>query len=252
MAYKVCGFTNCECMCGEGQVFGDNITLNEALNLFMELSNDPNSLDFSELDEYLSNEYFGDEGELDGLSYGGHITVYETASTDGDWDREIVSVRIERDILNNRNTIGSVWFGEEIGAYEQNLYEFYRAVKKALSPDASGDVEISASCYSEKEDASVGFGISFDPEEKTLISLDLDWIDIGMSESFWENYQEFEPGVEKADNLRKTNPTLSWEEAMFQVFGHFSIVFTIGGRDLDLNLKLNIDESMYYLLKECF
>lgn len=47
--------------------------------------------------------------------------------------------------------------------------------------------EISAYCYSEKESVGIGFGLSFDSSEDSIETIGCDWINIGMSESFWEN-----------------------------------------------------------------
>lgn len=65
------------------------------------------------------------------------------------------------------------------------------------------EINIMAYCYSEKEEVSIGFGTSFSSEDSIDI-IDTEWIDVGMSESFWENHQEFEPGIVKANQLIKT------------------------------------------------
>ena len=110
------------------------------------------------------------------------------------------------------------------------------------------EIEISAYCYSEKEDAGIGFGFSCD-EGDSMNALDTELIEIGLSESFWENYFEFEPGIEKAKQLLIDNQNLTLREALFAVFGHFAIVYTIGEEESELNLDINVDEVMYKMLE---
>lgn len=81
--------------------------------------------------------------------------------------------------------------------------------------------EIIACCYSEKEDVGIGFGTSFDSDEESLDTLDTEWIDVGMSESFWENHFEFEPGIKKAKQLIQSNSHLTFRQALYTVFGDF-------------------------------
>ena len=76
------------------------------------------------------------------------------------------------------------------------------------------EIQIMACCYSEKEDVSIGFGTSFDSDSELLDELDTEWIDVGMSESFWENHFEFEPGIEKAKKLADCNSELSFAQAL--------------------------------------
>jgi hypothetical protein len=45
------------------------------------------------------------------------------------------------------------------------------------------EIEISAYCYSEKEDVGIGFGVYLDAKE-SLDELGTDWIDEGISDSF--------------------------------------------------------------------
>ena len=110
-------------------------------------------------------------------------------------------------------------------------------------------VEIWAHCYSEKENVSISFGISVDASVSIDEFNDTEWIDEGMSDSFWENYYEFEPGIEKANALLDNNPSLTLKEALFNVFGHFSISYEMDGKEIKLNFDINADEGMYYLLE---
>ena len=52
--YKVCGSTNYECTCGEEQILGCNLALDDATNLFLSYVHKTNSLDFTELDTMIN------------------------------------------------------------------------------------------------------------------------------------------------------------------------------------------------------
>ena len=111
--------------------------------------------------------------------------------------------------------------------------------------------ELWAYCYSEKEDVSIAFGTSFDPNEETVDSLDTDWIDEGLSDSFWENHHEFELGIDKAKALLTQNNSLTIREALFVVFGEFSISYEVDGKETELSLDVDINDCIYSLLDEC-
>lgn len=109
--------------------------------------------------------------------------------------------------------------------------------------------EISACCYSEKEDVGIGFGVSFDSDEESIDSLDTEWIDVGMSESFWENHFEFEPGIEKAKLLVEHNSQLTFRQALYSVFGDFTISFEIDGEEVKPAFELDVNQAMYDMLE---
>jgi len=111
------------------------------------------------------------------------------------------------------------------------------------------ECEISAYCYSQKENVGIGFGVTFNSDEESIDTLDTEWIDIGVSESFWENHFEFEPGIEKAKLLIRSNPALSFRQALYIVFGDFSLSYEIGGEEINLNLELDINQAMYDMLE---
>ena len=93
------------------------------------------------------------------------------------------------------------------------------------------EINIQAHCWSEKEDIGIGFGLTYESEKDSLDTLDTEWIYIGMSESFWENAFEFDAGIEKASVLWETDGTLSYKEALFSVFGNFSITYEVNGEE---------------------
>ena len=111
------------------------------------------------------------------------------------------------------------------------------------------EVEIMTYCYSEKEDASIGFGTSFDSEEELINNLDTDWIEEGLSDSFLENYIEFEPGIEKAKQLIKSNPNLTFRQALHNIFGNFSISYEMKGKEIALQIEIDINQTMYDMLE---
>ena len=104
-------------------------------------------------------------------------------------------------------------------------------------------------CSSAKERASLGFGVSFNPEEESIDTLSMDWVWAAMSESFWENYEEFEPGIDKAKRLKENDSALSFREALKDVFGTFKVVYELDGENIELDWDLEYNEAVYYLLE---
>ena len=111
------------------------------------------------------------------------------------------------------------------------------------------EIEIMACCYSEKEDVSVGFGIGFDADTRSIEQLDSEWIWIGMSESFWENYEEFESGIDKAKQLIEGDSNLTYRQALYSVFGNFNISYEVDGKESELDFEIDANEIMYDMLE---
>lgn len=91
--YKVCGITNYECTCGEEQLFGEDLSLEEALSLFLSILQSVDSLDFNELDGLINEwaeDWDWDEEDYYSGSYGGSIVLYDEARNICDFDREII------------------------------------------------------------------------------------------------------------------------------------------------------------------
>jgi hypothetical protein len=112
------------------------------------------------------------------------------------------------------------------------------------------ETEVWVTCYSEKTDISISCGIYIDSADGSIDISDTGIIYEGLSESFWENYREFEESVEQADSKQESDPTLSFEQAILSVFGHFFISCTIDGKEIDLGIDPNADDFMYSLLKD--
>lgn len=112
------------------------------------------------------------------------------------------------------------------------------------------EIEVWVTCYSEITNVSISCGIYVDSVDNSLDIADFENIYGGLTESFWENYQEFEDGVEQADSQCESNPTLTFEQAILSVFGHFYISATIDGKETDLGIDPNADDFMFSLLKD--
>ena len=111
------------------------------------------------------------------------------------------------------------------------------------------EVEIWLYCYSEKADVSISFGMSVETVDGNFNVTDTEWISVGMSESFWENHWEFEPGIEQAMLLQKEDTACTFRQALFTVFGHFVLSCDIDGEEADLGNDFDADSLMYSLLE---
>lgn len=113
------------------------------------------------------------------------------------------------------------------------------------------EIEIMAWCSSEKEPVSLGFGISYNPKDHPD-GLVLDWIYEGIADSFWENYRDFEPGIDKARQLVSDNPSMTIEQALFEVFGCFEISYEVDGVEKEFHNDIDVDSDIYSLLIEIY
>ena len=123
--YKVCGFTNYECTCGEEQLFGIELHLEDAISLYLSLLKDKDSLDFSELDALIDEWavlFDWSEDDYYAGSYGGCIILFDEAVNERDCDREVIFIRVERDPIKKTNNYGKVELGGEITDLEKNTY----------------------------------------------------------------------------------------------------------------------------------
>ena len=115
--YRVEGFTNYECTCGEDEVFGEGLTLQDAIDIFLKVIRD-DALDFSELDDWIDD--WAEEDESFDF-YGGAIRVYEEPVEEGFEYREILLIRIMRDPIKKVNEYSTIEFGAEINNEEKEL-----------------------------------------------------------------------------------------------------------------------------------
>lgn len=111
------------------------------------------------------------------------------------------------------------------------------------------EIEIMAWCSSEKEPVSLGFGISYNPKDHPD-GLALDWIYEGIADSFWENYRDFEPGVDKAKQLLCNDPSMTLEQALLKVFGRFDISYEVDGVEKECLYDIDVNSDIYLLLTE--
>lgn len=125
VVYKVCGFTNYDCNCGSEQIFGDELNLSDAMSLFVTLTKNMSSLDFAELDEMIDKwalEFEWEDEDYYSCSYGGSIVLQEKAVKSADFNRDVVSFRIERDPVKKENICCNIEFGIEITVEEKDKY----------------------------------------------------------------------------------------------------------------------------------
>ena len=114
-------------------------------------------------------------------------------------------------------------------------------------------IQLDVVCFSEKEDVSLGFGFGISEEDKVnkWISEPGD-IAIGISDSYYELYFEFEPGINKAKKLVEDGYFSSIRDALLEVFGHFRLSFSVDGIDEEFDYDFDVDECMFDLLEEDF
>ena len=106
-------------------------------------------------------------------------------------------------------------------------------------------------CDSEKEEVFLGAGITFNPNEENAEDLGTDWIGETLSESFWENYMDFEPGIEKARKMVDKQPDMSYREALKQVFGSFEVSYRIDDIPIKLDWDIDYEDIIYDLIESC-
>ena len=111
------------------------------------------------------------------------------------------------------------------------------------------EIEIWACCYSEKADVSISIGTSVESIDGCAETLDVEWIYEGVSDSFWENHEEFEDGISKAEALHSSDNTLTLHQALYKIFGDFALCYEVDGKEVDLNIDFNANASMYALLE---
>lgn len=112
------------------------------------------------------------------------------------------------------------------------------------------EIMLDVVCYSEKEEISLGFGfcISETDKENKCIS-DPGEIAIGISESYYELWEEFEPGVEKARKLIREKRFSNVKDALLEVFGHFMLRFSIDGVEEEFDYDFDVDECMIEVIE---
>lgn len=110
--------------------------------------------------------------------------------------------------------------------------------------------EINACCSSDKTGVSIEFGTTLVSVSNHFDYPSPDWITEGIGDSFWENYEEFEVGIQQAYQLRCENNTLNTRQALFAIFGHFNISYKVDGLEADINYNINVDDIIYSMLEQ--
>ena len=113
------------------------------------------------------------------------------------------------------------------------------------------EIMLDVVCYSEKEEVSLGFGfcISEEDKESKCISESCD-IATGINDSYYELWEEFEPGIKKARGMIREKRVSSVRDALLEVFGHFKLSFSIAGVEEEFDYDLDVDECVFDLLEE--
>ena len=124
--WKIIGYTNYECTEGPEQELGDFHSLNEAICAFIQMAEEPNTLDFSTLDNLLYEWRKSPDWDLDyykGGYYGGSINLYEDA-------RCLLRASFERDLDLNQTLVGEYDYEDNITEEEKRRFrEVYFQVK---------------------------------------------------------------------------------------------------------------------------
>ena len=111
------------------------------------------------------------------------------------------------------------------------------------------EIVVDVECRSDKTGDWVGCGIYVEPIDGNIEISDINSIYEGLEESFWELCGEFHEGLAQADALQEKDASLTRQQALYTVFGHFTLSFQVDGKPIDLNVDIDIDEFMYSLLR---
>lgn len=111
-------------------------------------------------------------------------------------------------------------------------------------------IEIGLSCCSARQDVGLGCGISYENGGQPIDVDDTDWIWIGITECFWENFFEFEGGIAEARAAVESGKKSTLYEALHEVFGEFNAEYTVNGETVALEYGVDVEEIIYNLLVE--
>ena len=103
-------------------------------------------------------------------------------------------------------------------------------------------------CFSENNKGSIGFGVEYDSSTQTIEELGHDWFYEGLTDCFWENCQEFEDGIQEAKDIILKDSSISYRDALFEVFGNFKVAYEVNGIVRELEMNIDINKEMYRLL----
>lgn len=109
-------------------------------------------------------------------------------------------------------------------------------------------IEIELHCYSQRQNVSLGCGISYKNDGDPIDLADTEWIWVGISECYWENYFEFEDGLTEAKLLVNTGAKSTIFNALYEVFGKFIVEYTVNGEKTALEYSVDVEGIIYNLL----
>ncbi len=105
--------------------------------------------------------------------------------------------------------------------------------------------EIEIDCSSELTNISLGGSLEYSGSINNLDTTDLDdWLE----ESFWENFYEFEPFIEKAKNLVESDKTITYEDALKRFFGRFILSFSENEKPVTVHTDLDANARLYSIM----
>ena len=105
-----------------------------------------------------------------------------------------------------------------------------------------------AYCCSDKTGDTIWCSTDVELANGITYTTDVEMLYSTLEEAFWELCQEFEEGVAQANALQEEDSSLTYEQALAAVFGHFTLSFKVDGQTVDLDIDTNADEFMYSLL----
>ena len=114
------------------------------------------------------------------------------------------------------------------------------------------EIFVDVYCRSDKTGDWIGCGVYGESVDGNIDISDINYIYEGLGESFWELCGEFHEGLAQADALQEKDASLTHQQALYAVFGHFTLSFQVDGKPIDLNVDIDIDEFMYSLLRDVY
>ena len=112
-------------------------------------------------------------------------------------------------------------------------------------------IEFWLTCSSEATGTSISAGCCGDytwDESKDLKEIVDRILQDSFSDSFWENHDEFDEGIDIAHKLSAINEHITFDQALRVVFGHFTFSLEKNGEPCAFPPGFDADECMYSML----
>jgi len=114
-------------------------------------------------------------------------------------------------------------------------------------------IEFWLTCSSEATGASISAGCCGDytQDESKDLKVIVDCIlQDSFGDSFWENHDEFEEGIDIAERLSAINKHITFDQALRIVFGHFTFSLKKNGEPCPFPSEFDADECIYSMLDD--